>query len=390
MNRRWLTFAIFFSVVATLVGLVHGYFFQRLILAPALGERFEALGAMLCIALAMLIPLGTLAARTLPPVVGKPIGQVAYVWLGTTWLLLSALAVSELARLALHAHLREPSLSRGIAVIVAGIGIVGTVAGLISALGAVDVRHVRVKLQRLPEELAGYRMVQLSDLHIGPTLGRDWVLRLVERVNELQPHAVVITGDLVDGSVERLREHVAPLADLRARDGVFFVTGNHEYYAGADAWLRELETLGVRPLRNELVPLGQDGKTFDLAGVDDWQAFGQGHGPDLARALENRDDSRALVLLAHQPRQIHEAERRGVDLMLSGHTHGGQIVPWNFMVRFQQPYIAGLAKHGNAQIYVSRGTGFWGPPMRVLAPAEITLLELHPQSSRTAGRAALL
>ncbi len=380
MQRRLLTFAAFFTFATALVAGAHYYLYRRLFVAPALGDEAAQLGAVLCTALAMVTPAGMVAARALPRRLGKPIGQLAYVWLGTLWLALSSLWVSELLRLVLPSHLEEPTLSRWLALAVAAWALGGAAYGLRSAVGDVAVREVPVALRRFPPELAGYRLVQLSDLHIGPTLGKEWVERLVERVNALEPHAVVITGDLVDGSVARLREHVAPLGGIVARDGVFFVTGNHEYYAGADAWLAELERLGIVPLRNERVTLGDGEASFDLAGVDDWQAFGAGHGPDLERALAGRDESKELVLLAHQPRQIHEAAERGVGLQLSGHTHGGQIVPWNFFVRLQQPYIAGLQRHGDAQIYVSRGTGFWGPPMRVLAPAEITLLSLSPAS----------
>jgi hypothetical protein len=190
---------------------------------------------------------------------------------------------------------------------------------------------------------------------------------------------VAITGDLVDGSVDELREQVAPLASLKSRQGVYFVTGNHEYYAGVNEWLAHLPTLGVRVLRNERVAVGDGTHTFDLAGVDDWSARGMpGHGPDLARAVEGRDAARELVLLAHQPRAIHEAAKHGVGLQLSGHTHGGQIWPWNFAVKLQQPYVAGLARHSkDTQLYVSRGTGYWGPPMRLGAPAEITRIRLR-------------
>jgi predicted MPP superfamily phosphohydrolase len=207
-------------------------------------------------------------------------------------------------------------------------------------------------------------------------LGKSWLTRIVEQVNALEPDAVVITGDLVDGSVRRLREHVAPLSELRAKHGVYFVTGNHEYYSGVDAWLTELTRLGVRTLRNERVAIGDHDASFDLAGVDDWRAFGRGHGRDLARAVAGRDARRELVLLAHQPKQAREAAHHGVGLQLSGHTHGGQIFPWNLFVRLEQPFVAGLARLGDTQIYVSRGTGYWGPPMRVAAPAEITLLTL--------------
>jgi len=185
-----------------------------------------------------------------------------------------------------------------------------------------------------------------------------------------------VDGDL---SEEELAEHVAPLGKLVAKDGVFFVTGNHEYYSGADAWLAHLGTLGIRALRNEHVRIGGD-EGFDLAGIDDFSARGPGHGADIDRALLGRDASRACVLLAHQPRAIERADALGVDLQLSGHTHGGQMFPWNLFVRLQQPFVAGLHKLARAQIYVSRGTGYWGPPMRVGAPAEITEIELTAQA----------
>jgi hypothetical protein len=375
MRRRLLGFLVFFALVCGIIGAAHYYLYTRLFVAPALGPAFEGAGMMLCALLAVTTPGGMVASRLLPRRYGRPIAHVAYVWLGVSLLLLTTLGLGEIARQLLP--LAEPARARWIAG--AAVAIVGLASayGIADALGEVSVRRVAVSLARLPRALSGYRVVQLSDLHVGPTLGREWMARIVERVNALDPDAVVITGDLVDGSVERLREHVAPLADLSAKDGVYFVTGNHEYYSGVDEWLRELARLGVRPLRNERVSLGRGEHSFDLAGVDDWQAFGAGHGRDLARALADRDAARELVLLAHQPRQVIEAAEHGVGLQLSGHTHGGQIVPWNFFVRLQQPFVAGLSRHKGTQIYVSRGTGFWGPPMRVGAPAEITLLELN-------------
>jgi uncharacterized protein len=189
-------------------------------------------------------------------------------------------------------------------------------------------------------------------------------------VNALRPDLVAGTGDLVDGSVRELGRAVAHLGRLQARHGVYFVTGNHEYYSGAEEWVAHLETLGIKPLRNEHVRIGDEGG-FDLAGIDDHSAR-----PDLKKALGGRDASRACVLLAHQPRGIELADELGVDLQLSGHTHGGQMFPWNLLVRLQQPFVAGLHKLRRAQIYVSCGTGYWGPPMRVGAPAEITEIEL--------------
>jgi len=258
------------------------------------------------------------------------------------------------------------------------VGIGASGIGVASVLSPVAVSRVRVAIDRLTKAKSGYRIVQITDIHVGPTIGRDFIEQIVSSVNALNPDLIAITGDLVDGSVDDLAEQVAPLGKLRAKDGVFFVTGNHEYYSGADAWIAHLGTkLGVRVLRNEHVRIGGD-EGFDLAGIDDASAhgFGNGHGADLHKALEGRDSSRACVLLAHQPRGIDLADALGVDLQLSGHTHGGQMVPWNFLVRLQQPFVAGLHKLARAQIYVSRGTGYWGPPMRVGVPAEITEIEL--------------
>jgi predicted MPP superfamily phosphohydrolase len=225
----------------------------------------------------------------------------------------------------------------------------------------------------------GFKIVQLTDIHVGPTIGRGFVEELVSKVAALAPDVIAITGDLVDGSVEALREHVAPLADLRAKQGVFFVTGNHEYYSGVDAWIAELRRIGVRVLRNERVELrGKDGAdAIDLAGIDDASAHGNGHGPDLEKAVRGRDPNRPLVLLAHQPKQIADAERHGVALQLSGHTHGGQIWPFSLAVLLQQPFVQGLHRRGDVQIYVSPGTGYWGPPMRVGTQCEITEITLR-------------
>src|SRR5690606_38881361 len=235
-------------------------------------------------------------------------------------------------------------------------------------------------LRGLPSELAGLTIAQLTDIHVGPTIGRAFIEDLVRRTNALEPDVIAITGDLVDGSVAELGEAVRPLGELRARHGVFFVTGNHEYYSGADEWIAFLESIGIRVLRNERVTIEHEGAAIDIAGVDDWEAkqFGNGHGRDLRKALEGRAPERKVVLLAHQPKQIDEAAELGVDLQLSGHTHGGQIVPFNFLVRLQQPYVAGLHDHGPTKLYVSPGTGYWGPPMRLGVAAEITRIELTP------------
>jgi uncharacterized protein len=375
MRRPWVQFALFAGVASALILGIHWYVWSRLVVAPAWEHAAWARVATAVIAaMALLTPTGIIAGRMTGGTLARRAALAAYSWMGVMIMLWFGLLFSEPLRVVLAQWIAEPTTSRGIASGLVALVAVGAVHGVASATGEVSVRRVAVKLGRLE---SGYRLVQLSDLHIGPTLKGDWLTRVVEKVNALEPDAVVITGDLVDGSVASLREHVAPLAKLRAKDGVFFVTGNHEYYSGADAWLAELRRLGVRPLRNERVPVGGE-RGFDLAGVDDYNAFGPGHGADLARALEGRDPSREVVLLAHQPRQVREAAEHDVGLQLSGHTHGGQIFPWNFFVRVQGPWVAGLYRVRNTQLYVSRGTGYWGPPMRVLAPSEITLLELGP------------
>jgi hypothetical protein len=220
----------------------------------------------------------------------------------------------------------------------------------------------------------------VSDLHVGPTVGQREVRRVVDLVNGLRPDLVAITGDLVDGGVAELGAAVGEFSRLRSRWGTFFVTGNHEYYSGVLPWFTELRRLGVRVLRNERLAIGDAGASFDLAGVDDYSAPrrpGVEYEHDLAHALAGRDPDRSLVLLAHQPRTsaVGEAVRSGVELQLSGHTHGGQIAPWNVVVAAVFPYVKGLYSHledGRAgQVYVSRGTGYWGPPMRLGAPPEI-------------------
>ncbi|HSS38874.1 MAG TPA: metallophosphoesterase [Polyangia bacterium] len=238
----------------------------------------------------------------------------------------------------------------------------------------------------MPAALHGFSIVQLTDIHVGPTIGRRFVEDVVARTNALEPDLVAITGDLVDGHVHDLAESIAPLAQLRARHGVFFVTGNHEYFSGAEAWVNELTRMGIRVLQNERVVIGNAGASFDLAGVDDRSAVHYGGlAPQeaVARALSGRDSSRELVLLAHQPRSALDAESFGVGLQLSGHTHGGQIWPFGLIVRLQQPFTAGLHRHRDAQVYVSRGTGYWGPPMRLAAPSEITHVRLESARALT-------
>ncbi|WP_307820046.1 metallophosphoesterase [Saccharothrix algeriensis] len=254
-------------------------------------------------------------------------------------------------------------------------GVVGH--GVTQALGDPLVKRVPVVLGKLDPRLSGYRIAVVSDIHLGPLLGRSHTERIVRMINEQQVDLVAVVGDLVDGTVQELGEAAAPLGDLVSTHGAYFVTGNHEYYSGVEPWLAELDRLGVHPLRNERLRVERAGAGFDLAGVNDVTGANFADGPDFAKALGGRDERDPVVLLAHQPVQVREAAAHGVDLQLSGHTHGGQMFPFHLAIGLQQPVRSGLVEVDGTQVYTSNGAGFWGPPVRVGAPPDITVVELH-------------
>jgi predicted MPP superfamily phosphohydrolase len=253
-----------------------------------------------------------------------------------------------------------------------------TLVGYFMARRTPPVVNVELPLADLPKELEGFTIAQITDLHVGQTIKRNFVEAIVDRVNLLGADMIAITGDVADGSVPDLAHHTEPLARLASRHGTYFVTGNHEYYSGASAWIRELERLGAKALMNEHVVLDHDGAALTVAGVTDWSAhhFDPTHKSDPHAAAKGAPEHAPKVLLAHQPRSAHMAEAAGYHLQLSGHTHGGQFWPWNFLVRLQQPFTAGLNRLGRMWVYTSRGTGYWGPPMRFGVSSEITLIRL--------------
>ncbi|MFC6065959.1 metallophosphoesterase [Streptomyces ochraceiscleroticus] len=249
----------------------------------------------------------------------------------------------------------------------------GTVGyGTHSMLSGPKVKRLTVPLANLPRAAHGYRIAVVSDMHLGPVLGRGFAQHVVDTINRTQPDLIAVVGDLVDGNVADLGNAVEPLAQLRSRHGSYFVTGNHEYFVGAEQWVDKVRDLGLHPLENTRTEL----PGFDLAGVNDVTGADQGQGPDFAKALGDRDRSRASVLLAHQPIVIDDAVRHGVGLQLSGHTHGGQLWPVNYVAELANPTVEGLERYGDTQLYVSRGAGAWGPPVRVGAPSDITIVEL--------------
>jgi predicted MPP superfamily phosphohydrolase len=384
MARR-IGIGITFLLVVLAVGIGgHLYLALRLLLQPQWPGpvRWGLLG--LLVAGFSLIFLQLFARRRLPLPLARSFAWGAYVWLGFAFLLITATGASDavvwlLGSAPASGALDFVSVARVRALVVAGVAVLAAAAALRSGLAPPCTRRVEIELGRWPASLDGFRIVQVSDLHIGPLLDRRFAAQVFEQANALQPDLIAVTGDLADGSVQRLQTEVEPLAGLRARHGVFFVTGNHDHYSGVQAWTAKVRELGWRVLRNERIRVGGAGASFELAGVDDHHGslVDAEAGEDLDGALSGRDPSVPVVLLAHDPSTFREASRRGVDLQLSGHTHGGQIWPFHWVVRAFIPWVAGLHRLEGSTLYVSRGTGFWGPPMRLLAPAEITEIVLR-------------
>lgn len=372
-----------FLIALGVLGLLHVYIGLRLLPALPIGVAGRVVGVLLLAASCALIPLG-LMARSMSersPSTERLV-LTALVAMGQ----FSSLFVFTLLRdvvmpiAALFAPVMATDYAREISVvIVIGMALFATLVGYINARRVASVVNVDVPIADLPAGLQGFSIAQISDIHVGPTIRREYVEGIVAAVNKLDADAIAITGDLVDGSVRELASHVEPLAQLRAKYGAYFVTGNHEYYSGERAWTKELRRLGVHVLMNEHVVLDRGAEKLVLAGVTDYSAhhFDPAQRSDPAAALANAPaDAGAKILLAHQPRSAPAAEAAGFDLQLSGHTHGGQFWPWNFFVRLQQPFTAGLDRLGSLWIYTSRGTGYWGPPKRFGAPSEITRIRL--------------
>ena len=372
---------------AILSALLHAYIGWRIV--PAFGEpaMATAFGTLLVVS-AALMPFGLWARR----IRAQPLSD-RLAWAGLLSMgLFSSLLVLTVARdmlLLVAAAIdwfRPEAFSLDVfaalsAAFVPLLGFGVTLLGFVNARRTAAVVTVDVPIADLPEALHGFTIAQISDLHIGPTIKGRYLDRVVGAVNRIGADMVAVTGDLVDGSVAQLAVHVAPLERLVSRHGTFFVTGNHEYYSGAPAWIAELRRIGLCVLLNEHVVLRHDTASLVVAGVTDFGAhhYGEHHRSDPVAALAGAPAGVALrVLLAHQPRSAMAAADAGFDLQLSGHTHGGQFLPWNFLVRLQQPFTAGLHRWRALWVYTSRGTGYWGPPKRFGAPSEITRLRLVP------------
>jgi uncharacterized protein len=353
-------------IAMSVLGLAHYYIWLRFVAATDLPAPWYVASTLAIAVFAPSLPVATFFLRRLPRATAKPLVFAAYTGFGLSVYLLAAAFVMHAATAIAGVDPRTAAIAGVIAAAVT------VVYGIVHMARGAVVRRVRIPLAKLPPAADGLTIVQLTDVHIGPLLGERFLADVVAKVNALAPDVVVITGDLVDGDLGELRRHVEPLRELRARDGVYAVTGNHEYYWNPNQWVEHLRSLGLRVLRNERVTIRG---AVELAGVDDSRAS-----EDIPRALAGRDPSLPVVLLAHHPSTITRATAAGVDVQLSGHTHGGQLLPLGWLVRLFEPRAAGLGRFDATWLYVSEGTGYWGPPMRVGTSPEITHITLSSRA----------
>lgn len=392
---------MFFVIALTLLAFIYGFTGWRLIVPAAIGPGWKAVAwgvialSFLLAPLPIILHFAGIEARWV-----NRLAWVTYTSLGFFLLLFVITATRDIFWLAgegiqkftgVFAHASDPPPAGSIAdpdrrrflINASNLGVLALTAslssyGLWAARRRPVVKNVTVPLADLPVEFDGFRIAQITDLHVGPTIKRDWMQSVVDETNALSADLIAVTGDLVDGSVDSLGYDVAPVGELKAPLGVYFVTGNHEYYSGVLPWIDEVRRLGLTVLLNEHRVIERNGARMMLAGVTDYHGggFKPDHNSDPQGAMAGGNGCHPKILLAHQPNSIYAAAKSGYDLQISGHTHGGQFFPGNWLARMAQPYIKGLHQHDKTWIYVSCGTGYWGPPLRVGAPSEITLITL--------------
>jgi len=363
------------------------YIGWRLLSAMAIGPIGVFIGAMLLAACSLFVPLSMRARGMRNRKLADGVSWAGMTAMGFFSSLLVLMLLRELSLVGVHAFMSHEQASAWTAVSAQWtlvLAFVATSIGFILARRKPVIVEVQIPVTGLPSALHGFSIAQISDVHVGATIKRRFVEGIVGRVNKLNADLIAVTGDLVDGSVSQLASHTAPLAQLKARHGVFFVTGNHEYYSGERAWTQEIRRLGLRVLKNEHVVLEHDGARLVIAGVTDVSAhhYDQSERSDPAASLRGAPtDAGAKILLAHQPSSAAAGASAGFDVQLSGHTHGGQFWPWNLFVRFFQPFTSGLHRWQRLWVYVNRGTGYWGPPNRFGVPSEITFIRLIPAAA---------
>ena len=370
-----------------ILGVLHFYVGWRLLPDLPIGTVGGVAGALLLAFSTIAIPMGFQARSMKSRRWADSVAAVGLFMMGFFSSLFVFTLLRDVTLLVALPFLSSPStqsLLTPSAILVVALAVFATLVGFVNARRRARIVTVDIPLRDLPEALHGFTIAQITDVHVGPTIKRNYVTAIVDAVNGLEPDVIALTGDLVDGSVHELSSHTEPFSRLRARHGVYLVTGNHEYYSGERAWTAEFRRLGLRVLMNEHVVITHLGHSLVVAGVADFSAhhFNPEQRSDPAVAMKGAPlDAAARILLAHQPRSSAAASAAGFDLQISGHTHGGQFWPWNLFVRLQQPFTAGLHRLDDLWVYISRGTGYWGPPKRFGSPSEITYLRLVPRAS---------
>lgn len=372
--------ALLTIVVGVTLGL-HWYIGVRLFDDTGIGPPWRTVAWVGLFLMYGSIFAGFIGGRFFPRRLARLLQWIGFMWLGAFGLLVAALALFDLG-LGLGSLFATPTASwRGVrAPMVLGVVGPALVWGFFVARSP-RLKRITIAVSGLHRDLDGFRLVQLSDVHLGETLDRHFARRLVAQVNALDADAVVITGDLVDGPVARVKDEVLPMGALKSRHGTFFVTGNHEYYSGASSWMAECAQLGMTVLHNSHRVLMRGEGQLVLAGVPDVEGarFAESHRPDVEAAFLGAPAGAPRVLLSHQPRFALKATLAHVALMLSGHTHGGQMFPFMAIVRLQQPVVGGLHTIAGVLTYTSVGTGYWGPPFRVGPRGEVTEVTLRAQ-----------
>lgn len=401
-------FIIFLSVFTSIIGA--GYFYIGLKMIPGLGldEMFSLLAWVLIFVLVISIPISYWISHTVAsPRMQSVFSYFSFLSLGFFTILLSIVLFQDFMILVFSflkivspyfANLLEASFLGKLfplsgmdtffsSIILLAIASILTAWGMFEAHVRIRTIEVNVPVENLHPDLIGFTIAQISDVHIGSTIQRPFLQHVVKRIQNFRPDVVVITGDLVDGPAHLYSQHLAPLVDLKSKYGTFFITGNHEYYNGVLAWIAEIKKLGIHVLLNENKILSHKNAKLALAGVTDLKAGSilPNHETNAKQAMLGAENSDFKILLAHQPNSIYEAEKAGFDLQLSGHTHGGQYFPGNLIIYLAQKFVAGLHRYKKTLIYVSRGTGYWGPPIRIGAPSEITKIVLVDSKAKNAN-----
>ena len=384
-------FIIFFSTVTIIVLSIHYYLWLRLIRDTGLSGLYKNIGTYSLIAFTLSFPIALLADRILPLKYSFPLLWLSYFWIGVMMLLFLLLFSIDMIKIVIYIfqkltmageEIANPERREFVSGLIASAA--STIVLISSGIGVKNyysnavVKKFNVSLKGLPEALKGFKIVQISDLHLGQMMTKKILEQIVDQVNRLKPDLIAITGDLADGSTAKLLSEANPLKNLKAEKGIYFVTGNHEYYSGVENWTLAIDQMGIKVLNNKNIKIRREDDYFYLAGVTDHEGknFGREHASDFKKALSGLENGKKKILLAHQPIAVQKASEYGTDLVLAGHTHGGQIWPFNYFVYLQQPYLKGFYDYNGTKLYVNQGTGCWGPPVRLGSKNEITQIIL--------------